>query len=131
MALKPGCEAWSSDVCVPITSLSDCIIESKEKLKEMNLQAPLVGHVGDGNFHLLYLIEPGDQEQFKKAKSHNKWMVEKAIDLGGTCTGEHGIGYGKAEFLAKEVGSSIKLMKGIKYAFDPKVYFVLRVDFSR
>ena len=120
LALKPGCEAWSSDVCVPITSLSDCIIESKEKLKEMNLQAPLVGHVGDGNFHLLYLIEPGDQEQFKKAKSHNKWMVEKAIDLGGTCTGEHGIGYGKAEFLAKEVGSSIKLMKGIKHAFDPK-----------
>ena len=120
LALKPGCEAWSSDVCVPITSLSDCIIESKEKLKEMNLQAPLVGHVGDGNFHLLYLIEPGDQEQFKKAKSHNKWMVEKAIDLGGTCTGEHGIGYGKVEFLAKEVGSSIKLMKGIKHAFDPK-----------
>ena len=120
LALKPGCEAWSSDVCVPITSLSDCIIESKEKLKEMNLQAPLVGHVGDGNFHLLYLIEPGDQEQFKKAKSHNKWMVEKAIDYGGTCTGEHGIGYGKAEFLAKEVGSSIKLMKGIKHAFDPK-----------
>jgi len=120
LSLKPGCLAWSSDVCVPITKLANCIIESKEKLISMNLLAPLVGHVGDGNFHLLYLIDQGDPDQLKKAKEHNKWMVEKAIDLGGTCTGEHGIGYGKAEFLAKEAGSSINIMKSIKNSLDPK-----------
>ena len=120
LSLKPGCLAWSSDVCVPITELANCIIESKEKLISMNLLAPLVGHVGDGNFHLLYLIDPDDADQLKKAKEHNKWMVEKAIELGGTCTGEHGIGYGKAEFLAKEAGSSINFMKSIKNSFDPK-----------
>ena len=120
LSLKPGCLAWSSDVCVPITKLANCIIESKEKLISMNLLAPLVGHVGDGNFHLLYLIDQGDPGQLKKAKEHNKWMVEKAIDLGGTCTGEHGIGYGKAEFLAKEAGSSINIMKSIKNSLDPK-----------
>ena len=120
LSLKPGCLAWSSDVCVPITELANCIIESKEKLTSMNLLAPLVGHVGDGNFHLLYLIDPEDANQLKKAKEHNKWMVEKAIELGGTCTGEHGIGYGKVEFLAKEAGSSINFMKSIKNSFDPK-----------
>ncbi|MFL2813480.1 MAG: FAD-binding oxidoreductase [Candidatus Puniceispirillales bacterium] len=120
MSLKPGCMAWSSDVCVPITELSKCIMESKEKLISMNLLAPLVGHVGDGNFHLLYLIDKNDKEQLLKAKEHNKWMVEKAINLGGTCTGEHGVGYGKSEFLAKEAGSSIEVMKSIKNAFDPQ-----------
>ena len=120
MSLKPGCMAWSSDVCVPITELAKCIMESKEKLISMNLLAPLVGHVGDGNFHLLYLIDKNDKEQLLKAKEHNKWMVEKAINLGGTCTGEHGVGYGKSEFLAKEAGSSIEVMRSIKNAFDPQ-----------
>ena len=120
IALKPGCVAWSSDVCVPITSLTECIIESKKELKSMGLFAPLVGHVGDGNFHLLYLVDPDNKEEQNKAKNHNKKMVERAIDLGGTCTGEHGIGYGKAKFLAKEAGSSIKIMKSIKNSFDPQ-----------
>ena len=120
IALKPGCVAWSSDVCVPITSLTECIIESKKELQSMGLLAPLVGHVGDGNFHLLYLVDPNNKEEQIKAKNHNKKMVERAIDLGGTCTGEHGIGYGKAKFLAKEAGSSIKIMKSIKNSFDPQ-----------
>ena len=120
IALKPGCVAWSSDVCVPITALTECIIESKQELKSMGLLAPLVGHVGDGNFHLLYLVDPDNQEEQIKAKNHNQKMVERAIDLGGTCTGEHGIGYGKAKFLAKEAGSSIKIMKTIKDSFDPQ-----------
>ena len=119
IASKPGCEAWSSDVCVPITDLASFIIETKKELESLRLNAPLVGHVGDGNFHLLYLVDPENQDEIKKAKDHNDKMVQKAIKLGGTCTGEHGIGYGKASSLALEAGSSINIMKSIKTALDP------------
>ena len=119
IASKPGCEAWSSDVCVPITDLASFIIETKKELESLRLNAPLVGHVGDGNFHLLYLVDPDNQDEIKKAKDHNDKMVQKAIKLGGTCTGEHGIGYGKASSLALEAGSSINIMKSIKTALDP------------
>ncbi len=119
IASKPGCVAWSSDVCVPITAMANFIIETKKELKSLSLNAPLVGHVGDGNFHLLYLVDPENQKEFKIAKEHNEKMVEKAISLGGTCTGEHGIGYGKAHSLALEAGASINIMKGIKNALDP------------
>ncbi len=119
IASRKGCVAWSSDVCVPITALSECIIECQKDLKTLNLKAPLVGHVGDGNFHLLYLVSPHDKDEHKRAKEHNKSMIDRAISMGGTCTGEHGVGYGKAHFLAKEAGSSIKIMKNIKNTLDP------------
>ena len=120
LSSKPGCVAWSSDVCVPITSLADCILESQKDLISLKLDAPLVGHVGDGNFHLLYLVNPNDENEINRAKEHNNIMVSRAIEMGGTCTGEHGVGYGKSKFLSQEMGSSIKVMKQIKLAFDPK-----------
>jgi len=86
----------------------------------MGLKAPLVGHVGDGNFHLLYLIKPGDDEAMANAKVHSKQMVERAINMGGTCTGEHGVGYGKLGYLEKEHGArSLSAMQAIKAALDP------------
>ena len=119
LASKPGALAWSSDVCVPITSLAKCISESKKELVSEKLTAPLVGHVGDGNFHFLYLVDPKNKNEFVRAKLHNKNMVQRALRLGGTCTGEHGIGYGKSEYLAMEAGTSIKIMKRIKNTLDP------------
>ena len=118
-AMRPGSEAWATDVCVPISRLAECIIETRRDIDENDLLAPIVGHVGDGNFHLVYLVDPQDRDELKRAEAHNERMVMRALAMGGTCTGEHGIGYGKIDFLQAEQGEAVSLMRSIKTALDP------------
>ena len=118
-AMRPGSEAWATDVCVPISRLADCIVETRRDIDESNLIAPIVGHVGDGNFHLVYLVDPEDRDELKRAEAHNERMVMRALAMGGTCTGEHGIGYGKIDFLQAEQGEAVSLMRSVKTALDP------------
>ena len=119
LALRPGSKGWPTDVCVPISRLADCILETKQDIAESYLLAPLVGHVGDGNFHLVYVVDPDKPEELAEAKRLNDRMVDRALAMGGTCTGEHGIGYGKMEFLEKEAGDAFAVMGELKRAFDP------------
>ena len=119
LSLKPGFKGWASDVCVPISRLAECILETKKELDEMGLLAPLVGHVGDGNFHLSYLVDRDDPVELAKTKEHNERMVARALAMGGTCTGEHGVGYSKILYLQQEHGEALALMRSIKTALDP------------
>ena len=119
LSLKPGCRGWATDVCVPVSELASCITETERDVAESGLLAPLVGHVGDGNFHLLFLLEPGDQDELARAKAVNERMIERAIAAGGTCTGEHGVGFGKMASLEREHGGAIEVMRTIKRALDP------------
>ena len=120
LALRPGAKGWPTDVCVPISRLAECILETKRDIEDSGLLAPIVGHVGDGNFHLVYVIDPEDEEEMARAAAHNERMVMRALAMGGTCTGEHGIGYGKMAFLQAEHGDSIAVMRQIKQALDPE-----------
>jgi D-lactate dehydrogenase (cytochrome) len=122
-ALRPGAEIWATDVCVPISRLAECILETKRDIDESGLLAPIVGHVGDGNFHLVLYIEPDDPEQNQKAIDLNNRMVERALAMDGTCTGEHGVGYGKMDFLIAEHGEAVSVMRSIKNALDPDNIF--------
>ncbi|UCH75618.1 MAG: FAD-binding protein [Rhodospirillales bacterium] len=118
-ALRPGRRGISSDVCVPISRLPECIMESRSDIDESGLVAPIVGHVGDGNFHVLFVIDPDDPEETRRAQQVNERMVHRALAMGGTCTGEHGIGIGKMDFLVAEHGEAVGLMRTIKLALDP------------
>jgi D-lactate dehydrogenase (cytochrome) len=119
LALRPGGRAWTTDVCVPISRLADCVVLTKED----NVGAPfpicLVGHAGDGNFHLIYVIDPENQFELDEARRLNERMVARALEMGGTCSGEHGIGYGKKKFLEAEHGPGLDVMRTIKRALDP------------
>jgi len=119
LALRPGAKGWATDVCVPISRLAECIVETKRDLAEFRLTAPLVGHVGDGNFHLGYLLNPDDPDEMARARAHNARMVRRALAMDGTITGEHGVGYGKMDYLREEHGDAIDFMRRIKAAFDP------------
>lgn len=119
LALRPGAKGWPTDVCVPISRLADCIVETKEDLARSNILAALVGHVGDGNFHLVYIIDPSDPQEMEEAERLNSRMVLRALAMGGTCTGEHGIGYGKMRYLEAEHGDAVEVMRAIKQAIDP------------
>ena len=119
LALRPGGQGWPTDVCVPISRLAECLLETKRDIEESGLLAPIVGHVGDGNFHLVYVIDPEDEEEMARAAAHNERMVMRALAMGGTCTGEHGIGYGKIHFLQAEHGESVAVMRQLKQALDP------------
>lgn len=119
LALKPGAKGWATDVCVPISRLAECILETKKDIEDSGLLAPLVGHVGDGNFHLSYMVDPEDAEEMARAEAHNERMVMRALAMGGTCTGEHGIGCGKLHFLQAEHGEAVSVMRQIKLALDP------------
>jgi D-lactate dehydrogenase (cytochrome) len=119
LALKPGCKGWATDVCVPISRLADCILETQKDIAEAKLIAPLVGHVGDGNFHLVFLIDPDDPAEMATAQRVNDRMIERALAMGGTCTGEHGVGYGKIHCLEAEHGAGVETMRVIKRALDP------------
>jgi len=123
VALRPGCKGWSTDVCVPISALADCIRETQQDLSGSFLMAPIVGHVGDGNFHVLFLIDPDKSEEIEEAYRLNGRMVERALKLGGTCTGEHGIGVGKLKYLRQELGDCVDVMQSIKLALDPNQLF--------
>ncbi len=119
LALAPGKQGIATDVCVPISRLAECIAETRKDLEDSSVVAPLVGHVGDGNFHLIYLIDPDDVDEVAEAKRLNERMVMRALAMDGTCTGEHGIGYGKLDFLQAEHGEAVSVMRLIKQALDP------------
>ena len=119
LALRPGAGMWATDVCVPLSRLAECIRETREDLAESFLMAPLVGHVGDGNFHLVFLFDPDDGRERAEVERLNERLVSRSLALDGTCTGEHGVGYGKLDFLTAEHGEAVSLMRDIKKALDP------------
>lgn len=119
-ALRPGTKGISTDVCVPISRLPECIRKISRVIEEQRITAPLIGHVGDGNFHLVLLFDPDDPEEFTRARHVNKTLVQMAIEMQGTATGEHGVGLGKKAYLQEEHGSALNLMRTIKRAIDPK-----------
>ncbi|MCX7145648.1 MAG: FAD-binding protein [Sulfuritalea sp.] len=120
LGLKPGCRALTTDVCVPISRLADCISETYVDLEATGLIAPLVGHVGDGNFHMVLLVDPDNDEELTRAKGFASRLAQRAIRMDGTCTGEHGVGIGKQDYMTLEHGAvAIELMRAIKRAIDP------------
>lgn len=121
MALRPGCKPYSTDVCVPISNLPEVIVRSKEAIQKAGVVGPIVGHVGDGNFHVFFPVDRSNPEEVKKVSDVSVYMAEIAMELDGTCTGEHGIGMGKRRLLQKEIGDTgIQIMKQLKNMFDPK-----------
>ncbi|MDI6027960.1 FAD-linked oxidase C-terminal domain-containing protein [Corticibacterium sp. UT-5YL-CI-8] len=118
-SLRPGSRALSTDACVPISRLAECIAETEADIAQAGLVAPIVGHVGDGNFHVLVLMDPNDPAEIAKAEAFVTRLAERAIAMDGTCTGEHGIGQGKVAFMEREHGHGVALMRTIKQALDP------------
>jgi D-lactate dehydrogenase (cytochrome) len=118
--LRTGAKGVSTDVCVPISRLADCIAETEKDLAESALIAPIVGHVGDGNFHLLLLLDTDDASEMERAEDFMDRLVRRAIAMEGTCTGEHGIGQGKMKYLPMELGEATDYMRMIKKAIDPE-----------
>jgi D-lactate dehydrogenase (cytochrome) len=106
-------------VCVPISRLVECIQETQADLTASNIVAPLVGHAGDGNFHLIFMVNPDDAVELDGVKAANERLVERALRLGGTCSGEHGVGIGKMKYLEQEHGESLEVMQAIKRTLDP------------
>jgi D-lactate dehydrogenase (cytochrome) len=119
LGLRPGAKAMITDVCVPISRLAECLLATQRDVTASGLIAPIVGHVGDGNFHLLILIDPNDEEEMQRAEALHERMVRRALALDGTCTGEHGIGMGKIDFLEEELGDAVDVMRRFKHALDP------------
>jgi len=121
LALRPGCRSMATDVCVPISQLADCVLQTKADHANVWFPVSLVGHAGDGNFHVMYLIDPDNPAELDEARRLNERMVARALAMGGTCTGEHGVGYGKMKFLPAEHGENgVELMRAIKRALDPE-----------
>ncbi len=119
--LRPGVQAIATDVCVPISRLAECVIETQRDIAERNLVAPILGHVGDGNFHLTLLVDTADPAEMKSAEILCERLVERALAMDGTCTGEHGVGQGKMKYLAGELGRpALDAMAAIKRALDPE-----------
>jgi len=118
-ALMPGKEAFATDVCVPISRLAQCVVETQADLAANDIYGPIVGHVGDGNFHVTLYCNRADPEELKRVKSAYERMIERALAMGGTSTGEHGIGSGKRHYLALEHGEAVSVMRAIKAALDP------------
>ena len=118
--MRPGTKGWPTDVCVPISRLAECILETRKYIDQEGLTVPIVGHVGDGNFHLLFMIDPeNEEEDLNRYQPLNDRLVERTLRMGGTCTGEHGIGSGKLKYMQTEHGESLELMRKIKQAYDP------------
>ena len=118
---RPGCRAISTDTCVPISRLADCLLDSIAEVEASGIPYFLVGHVGDGNFHFGYLIDPDSEQERATAETLNNQLVARALSLDGTCTGEHGIGLHKMDFLVTETGAgAVSMMRTIKQALDPK-----------
>ena len=118
-ALREGGQLWATDVCVPISRLAECITETQKDLAASFLPAPIVGHAGDGNFHVSFVLNPSDPREMAEAERLNERVVHRALSLDGTCTGEHGIGCGKIDSLIAEHGDAIGVMHAIKKAIDP------------
>jgi len=119
-ALRPGTKVLSTDVCVPISQLADCIVETKKALAEVPFMTTMVGHVGDGNFHVLCLLNENDAAEMTAVKKFSEELVARALKFGGTCTGEHGIGMGKTKYLKQEAGAGLEVMRAIKNTLDPE-----------
>ena len=119
LALRPDAKGISTDVCVPISRLAECVNAAQARLDELGFIAPIVGHVGDGNFHTLPLVDMDNADEVAKADEFVGWLNDLAISMGGTCTGEHGIGQGKKPYLLKELGGAVDMMAAIKTAIDP------------
>jgi len=120
LTLRPGAKGLSTDICVPISQLAACIGKAQKRAEDEGFIAPIVGHVGDGNFHVLPLIDMDNEDEIKRARSYVGWLNEMAIEAGGTCTGEHGIGQGKSAYLRRELGDAVDVMGAIKQALDPQ-----------
>jgi len=119
-ALRPGARMVATDVCVPISRLAECVTETQADIAESNLMAPIVGHVGDGNFHLTLLVDMDSPAEVRVAKDFNERLVERALAMDGTCTGEHGVGQGKMKYLLAEHGPvALAAMRAVKQALDP------------
>ena len=119
-ACRPEADYIATDVCVPISRLSECITETIEDMEQNKLFGPIVGHVGDGNFHVQLMIDPKDQNEIDVANGFLERLAHRAISMDGTCTGEHGVGQGKKQYLLEELGSAVNFMKLIKEELDPK-----------
>jgi D-lactate dehydrogenase (cytochrome) len=120
LALRPGARGLTTDVCVPVSRLAECIVETKRDLDACPLPSPLLGHVGDGNFHVIILIDPASPSELAEAERVNRRLVERALAMDGTCTGEHGVGVGKIAYMAAEHGEALEVMRQLKRALDPQ-----------
>ncbi|XP_037671532.1 probable D-lactate dehydrogenase, mitochondrial isoform X2 [Choloepus didactylus] len=121
LALRPGCKGYSTDVCVPISRLPEILVQTKEDLKASGLTGTIVGHVGDGNFHCILLVDPEDTQELRRVKAFAEQLGRRALALHGTCTGEHGIGLGKRLLLQEEVGAvGMETMRQLKAVLDPR-----------
>jgi D-lactate dehydrogenase (cytochrome) len=118
-AACPGTQVWATDVCVPISRLAECITETQKDIAASFLPAGIVGHAGDGNFHVGFMINPNEPKEMAEAERLNQRLIYRALSLNGTSTGEHGIGCGKIDFLIAEHGEAVSVMRAIKTAIDP------------
>lgn len=119
-AQRAGAQIFVTDVCVPISRLAECITETHADIAASGIFGPIIGHVGDGNFHVIVVVTPGDVEEMHSIESFNERLITRALEMGGTCTGEHGIGVGKIPYLLRELGpDAVALMRAIKQAVDP------------
>jgi len=119
MAMAPGKKAMITDACVPISRLAECIEETRADLERTGLLSPIVGHIGDGNFHCQILCDPDDEAEISACKEFVARLAERAITMGGTCTGEHGVGANKIDYVEQEFGPAVDVMRAIKHALDP------------
>jgi D-lactate dehydrogenase (cytochrome) len=120
LQLRPGCRAIATDVCVPLSRLTECIVATQKDVAELGVPIPIFGHVGDGNFHCVVLLDPNDPTDEARARDFNRRLVERALAMEGTCTGEHGIGLGKQQYLEAELGEAVDVMRDIKRLLDPQ-----------
>lgn len=120
LAARPGARAIVTDICVPISKLAQAIDETRADLAQSGVQGPILGHVGDGNFHVTPLVDVSDPDEIARTETYLGWLAELAISMEGTCTGEHGIGQGKRGYLRRELGESVDVMVAIKAALDPQ-----------
>ena len=120
MALRPGSKRMVTDACVPISRLTECILDTRKDIDDSGLLAPIVGHVGDGNFHLSIMVDPDDPAEIKSASALNDRMIRRVLAMEGTCSGEHGVGIGKMQYMEDEHGEGVDVMRQIKQALDPQ-----------
>jgi D-lactate dehydrogenase (cytochrome) len=118
--LRQGAVGWATDVCVPMSRLAECILETQKDLSQASVPATILGHVGDGNFHVVFSLDPNAPDELVEVEAINRRLVERALAMDGTCTGEHGIGLGKQDWLVAELGNAVEQMRLIKRAFDPQ-----------
>ena len=119
LALRPGAKGWSTDVCVPVSALSGSIRHARALLATCSVPSLIVGHVGDGNYHVMFIVDPSSPSELAEIAEINKQIVHYAISVGGTCTGEHGVGVGKIPYMREEHGDAVDLMVRLKKAIDP------------